>query len=86
MPDVVGSNHDYSLVVVRNADFDTEGNNDIATAQDISLVDHAVLGAISNNVFIQPGSGHADRRDLSMLIGNPFRVLGELFLVMQSLC
>ena len=33
---IAGAPVEYSLVVARNADFDTEDNDSIATAQDIS--------------------------------------------------
>ena len=39
---VSGADADYALVVTRNADFDTEANNDFASAQDISTMDGAL--------------------------------------------
>ncbi|MCY2986275.1 MAG: M36 family metallopeptidase, partial [Planctomycetota bacterium] len=45
--DVGGTGGDYSLVVIRNADFDTEPNNDFTGAQEISGIG-GVLGHVKN--------------------------------------
>ena len=51
---VTGNGGDYSLLVTRDADFDTETNDDLATAQEITLPG-AVLGYLGSG-SIGPGT------------------------------